>query len=61
MLAGLELLGPELGFAITVIDVDSSAQLAERYGRLVPVLMLGDQEVCHYFLDPVALRQLIQR
>jgi glutaredoxin len=61
MLAGLEALEPELGFSLSVIDVDASPQLAERYGSLVPVLMLGDQEVCRYFLDPAAMRQQFER
>ena len=61
MRSGLEALEPELGFSLSVIDVDASPQLAERYGRLVPVLMLGEHEVCRYFLDPVAVRQQFQR
>lgn len=61
MRVGLEALEPELGFSLSVIDVDTSPQLAGRYGRLVPVLMRGDHEVCRYFLDPVAVRQQFER
>jgi len=61
MLAGLEVLEPELGFTLSVIDVDSSPELAERFGSLVPVLMRDSHEVCRYFLDPVAVRQQLQR
>ena len=52
-------LGPlqeELGFALETVDVDSDPELEERLGELVPVLMAGDRELCHYFLDPQAVR-----
>jgi hypothetical protein len=32
-------------------DVDGSIELARRYGHKVPVLVDGDFEICHYFLD----------
>jgi len=44
-----EQLGTE--FPITVVDVDSDPVLAERYGELVPVLMLGEAEICRYRHD----------
>jgi glutaredoxin len=47
----------ELGFHLQRIDVDSDPALAEAYGTLVPVLKDGDIEICHYFLDPQALRK----
>lgn len=40
------------------IDVDTDAQLIERYGHKVPVLTgAADEEICHYFLDPEALHR----
>jgi len=45
-------------FSFEVIDVDSDPSLRLRYGELVPVLMAGDEEICHYHLDPVALEKL---
>ncbi|MDH5184646.1 MAG: glutaredoxin family protein [Gammaproteobacteria bacterium] len=51
-------LGPwqqRLGFEINTIDIDADPQLVERFDTLVPVLMAGDQEICHYFLDEKAL------
>ena len=53
-LAGLQ---PESGFSLSLVDVDTDPCLVERYGTLVPVLMLDGQEICHYFLDPEALRR----
>jgi hypothetical protein len=37
------------------IDIDGNADLITRYGTLIPVLCLGEREICHYFLNPVAL------
>lgn len=53
----------ELGVAFAEVDVDADPALEERFGELVPVLMLsgddGEIEVCHYFLDPGRLRELL--
>lgn len=46
----------ELGFRLERIDIDSAPALVQAYGTLVPVLKAGDTEICHYFLDPQALR-----
>lgn len=56
MEAALDELQKELGFGLARIDIDSSAELVQAYGSLVPVLKDGDIEICHYFLDPQALR-----
>jgi len=37
------------------VDVDAFPELAARYGDLVPVLMEGEVEICHYHLDEAAL------
>lgn len=37
------------------VDIDSDADLLARYGALIPVLCLDEQEICHYFLNPAAL------
>jgi len=55
MLAQLEPLRETLGFKLKVVDVDSGPELKGRYGEWVPVLMGGDEEICHYFLDRAAL------
>jgi hypothetical protein len=51
MLAALRELRARLRFEVEVIDVDSDPLLESRYGQLVPVLMHGDTEICHYHLD----------
>lgn len=45
----------EYPFSLQEVDVDADPVLAQRYGRLIPVLTEGDREICHYFLDPTAL------
>ena len=50
----------EFGFEIERVDVDTSPELADRYGARVPVLMHGSFEVCHFFLDLDALRRALR-
>ena len=45
----------KLGFSLKTVDVDADPQLVARFDTLVPVLMAGDSEICHYFLDEKAL------
>jgi len=49
----------EFGFEIERVDVDTSPDLAARYGTKVPVLTYGSIEVCHYFLDLDALHRAL--
>ena len=44
-----------LDLAVKWEDVDADTALIERYGDRVPVLVLDDEEICHYFLDETAL------
>jgi hypothetical protein len=47
------------GAAFEEVDVDSSAELKERYGRFVPVLTDGEgNELCRYRLNDAALPQI---
>jgi len=43
-------------FQIETVDIDTSNQLQEQYGTLVPVLEADSTELCRYYLDEVALR-----
>lgn len=52
----LEPLQRELGFRIESVDVDEFPEFEERLGELVPVLMAGERELCHYYLDESAVR-----
>ncbi len=44
---------------VTIIDVDSDAELARRYGLKVPVLLLDGSVICHYTLNSHELLRLI--
>ncbi len=48
------------GVSLTVIDVDADVDLEARYGDLVPVLLAGARELCHYFLDACAVREVLE-
>ena len=50
----------EFEFEIERVDVDTSPELAARFGAKVPVLMHGSFEVCHFFLDLNALRRALR-
>jgi hypothetical protein len=51
-MAELQALQNRWQFEVETRDIDSEPELRERYNTLVPVLTLGGEEVCHYFLDP---------
>lgn len=38
-------------FDVQIVDVDSDPDLEKRYNELVPVLLHGEQEICHWHLD----------
>jgi thioredoxin reductase (NADPH) len=40
------------------VPIDNNKELEQAYGTKVPVLVCGDEEVCHYFLDMQALKQV---
>ncbi|MGI3296533.1 glutaredoxin family protein [Neisseria sp. SLRRB23] len=33
----------------------------EKYNELIPVLLAGDEEICHWFLDEDRLKQFLER
>lgn len=49
----------DYNFSIRTIDIDADAALCDRYNTLVPVLCLGEKEICHHFFDLEAFRQVI--
>ena len=55
MLRALQRYQAQLGFQLQAVDVDADPGLARRYGERIPVLMAGETELCHYFLDETAL------
>jgi hypothetical protein len=61
MLAGLRALQAGQPFELTIIDVDSDPALEQRFGELVPVLMHGERELCHYHLDGPAVTEYLRK
>ena len=62
MLQGLAELEREKSIPpVTVIDVDSDAELARRFGLKVPVLLLDGSAICHYTLNSKELLRLVGR
>ncbi len=50
----------EYGFELEVLDVDSDPQWEEKYNELVPVLLHGETEICHWHLNHEALLRVLQ-
>lgn len=61
MLFVLRALQQEMQFDVEVVDIDRFADLQARYNTRVPVLALGEQEICEYFLDKPALLAALQQ
>lgn len=61
MIAQLEQLRSRHDFRIEVVDVDRHPDLEEKWGDKVPVLLDGEREICHYFLDLEALEARLGR
>lgn len=49
----------EFGARVKILDVDADPQLEDRYNELVPVLLHGEKELCHYFLDEPKVREYL--
>lgn len=54
-------LATELDFITEIIPIDNNAELEQLYGTRVPVLAIGDEVICEYFLDKASLTQAIAR
>jgi len=50
---------PDGSYRLNRIDIDDDPALRQVHDRRVPVLMLGEQELCHHFLDLQAVRQAL--
>ena len=61
LLAALKQYQGRYDFEIEVVDVDSDAWLEEKWGDKVPVLLDGELEVCHYYLDHDAVDARLAR
>jgi len=60
MMQQLEPLQRQYGFSLTVVDIDADSHLKLRYGERVPVLSVGEQEICHYCLNEELLLKHIK-
>lgn len=59
----LEALKPwqnQYSFEIKIIEIDDFPELEEKYNELVPVLLYGEEEICHWHLDETALEQFLK-
>lgn len=60
MLQELQRHQPALAFSLQIVDIACKPELESRYGTKVPVLTHAGREICHYFLDSVALQQCFE-
>jgi thiol-disulfide isomerase/thioredoxin len=61
LIAALKQFQGRYDFDIEVVDVDANPRLEEKWGDKVPVLLDGDLEICHYFLDVEAVDARLAR
>jgi thioredoxin reductase (NADPH) len=59
MEVALQPLVEEFGVQVKVLDVDADPALEAKYDELVPVLLHGETELCHYFLDEPKTREYL--
>jgi thioredoxin reductase (NADPH) len=59
MEAALAPLLTEFGASVRILDVDADPALEAKYDELVPVLLHGETELCHYFLDEAKTREYL--
>ena len=59
MLYTLNDFSADLSYSVSLVDIDldSDSAIREQYNDLVPVLKLGDEEICHHCFDREALIQ----
>ena len=51
----------QLQLEIEIVDIDLNSVLEAQYGDKVPVLLGGEEEICHYFLDESRLSAQLQK
>jgi thioredoxin reductase (NADPH) len=49
----------ESGARLVVLDVDADPVLEAKYDELVPVLLHGENELCHYHLETAKVREYL--
>jgi thiol-disulfide isomerase/thioredoxin len=56
----LAVLQQQYHFSINIIDIDADNDLRMRYGGRIPVVAMGEQEICHYYLNEAAVRKCLK-
>ncbi len=59
METALEALAGQFSVGFDVVDIDADPGLFAAYDELVPVLLHGDKELCHYRLDVSKVRDYL--
>lgn len=49
------------GFDLEIIEIDDFPEWEAQYNELVPVLLHGDHQICHWHLDETALRAYLEQ
>ncbi len=61
MQAAVAALQPEYQFALQLVDIDADELLRLRYNDKIPVLALGEQEICRYHLKQAELIAVLKQ
>ena len=61
MIAELVALRARLDIEVRLVDIDADEDLRQRFDHKVPVLVEGDEEICHHFLDEDMLLAHLQQ
>ena len=54
-------LATEFNFTIETVVIDNNNELEQAYGTKVPVLTIGDEIICEYFIDKNALSKAVSQ
>lgn len=54
-------LATELNFVTEIIPIDNNEALEKDYGHRVPVLIMGNNVICEYYLDKTALINAVSK
>ncbi|MDM8567138.1 glutaredoxin family protein [Candidatus Halobeggiatoa sp. HSG11] len=47
----LDILQQQYEFSLNLVDIEADSYLKLRYGERIPVLAIGEREICHYHLN----------
>lgn len=61
MILALQSLQEQVSFKFEMVNIDTNEHLVALYGDKIPVLIskLNNKEICHYFLDRMALDEYL--